>query len=276
MSLEPLGEVRQRYRQAALERGISPRDVDLLLADVLGRSAAWIVAHGNDEIDPAPFVPLIHRRFNGEPIQYIRGKSEFYSREFLVDSRVLIPRPETELVVETALQLSLKNGRVVDVGTGSGCIAISVERERPDLRVVGVDVSLDALALARVNRGRLGSNVQLVVSDVLTAIDGEIDLLVSNPPYIPAAEVDGLAAEVREYEPHLALTPGATGTEVIDRILGEGRGKLSRRARVVLEIGFGQLEAMKHLAERAAYRIDEVRRDLAGIDRVVVLSRRDE
>ncbi|HEX6178919.1 MAG TPA: protein-(glutamine-N5) methyltransferase, release factor-specific, partial [Thermoanaerobaculia bacterium] len=136
MRSESLGDVRQRYREAALERGISPRDVDLLLGDLLGKSAAWIVAHGDEEFDPAPLVPLITRRFSGEPLQYIRGKSEFYSREFLVDSRVLIPRPETELVVETALSFAQRNGRVVDVGTGSGCIAISIERERPDLRVV--------------------------------------------------------------------------------------------------------------------------------------------
>lgn len=274
MSRETLGDIREKYRDAALERGISPRDVDLLLGDVLGRPLAWIVAHGDQEIDPAPVGALIARRFAGEPIQYIRGRAEFYAREFLVDPRVLIPRPETEHVVETALALAPQGGRVVDVGTGSGCIAISIERARPDLRVIGVDVSLEALGMANVNRRRLESRVRLAASDVLSAIDTPVDLIVANPPYIPADEVDGLAAEVRLFEPRLALTPGPSGTEIMERILEAGQSLLVRGGRVILEIGFGQLASVRRAAKRAKYQVDEVRPDLAGIDRVVVLSRR--
>jgi release factor glutamine methyltransferase len=272
---EPLGEVRERYREAALERGISPRDVDLLLGDLLGRSLAWLVAHGDDEIDPTPLAAMMERRFSGEPVQYIRGRTEFYSRQFLVDPRVLIPRPETELLVETAVALAPREGRVIDVGTGSGCIAISIERSRPDLQVAGADVSFDALLVAAANRRRLESNVRLVNSDVLSAFRGQADLIVSNPPYIPAAEVDGLAAEVRLFEPRLALTPGPAGTEVIERILDGARPLLASRGRVILEIGYGQLPSMRKVARKARYTIEQVKPDLAGIDRVVVLSRRE-
>src|SRR5207253_8182224 len=134
-------------------------------------------------VDGAMLERLLARRFAGEPLQYIRGKTEFFSREFLVDDRALIPRPETEFVIEAALACAEHGARVIDIGTGSGCIAISIERERSDLHVIGVDVSVAALALAATNRARLGSRVSLAASDVLASIRGEFDLIVSNPPY---------------------------------------------------------------------------------------------
>lgn len=272
--LQPLGEVRERLRAAALERGISPRDLDLLLGDLLGRPLAYILGHGEERIDPGPLLPLLQRRFDGEPLQYIRGKAEFFSREFLVDERVLIPRPETEIVVETALAHAPRGARVVDVGTGSGCIAISMERTRPDLRVIAVDVSVAALAVAGLNRRRLEASIELVASDIVAAFGSGIDLIVSNPPYIPEAEVDGLAAEVRQFEPRRALTPGPEGTEVMARILDQSRDRLSAGGKVVFEIAYGQLEQVRGVGRRAGFEIESVVPDLAGIARVVVLSRR--
>ncbi len=152
-----------------MQRGINPRDVDLLLSDLLGRPLAWILAHGDADVDPGPLGALLHRRYAGEPLQYIRRRTEFYSREYFVDDRVLIPRPETELVVEAAIERAPRGGRVVDIGTGSGCIAISIERERSDLRVLGVDLSVEALAVAAINRCRLGSRIGLAASDLLQA-----------------------------------------------------------------------------------------------------------
>jgi release factor glutamine methyltransferase len=230
---------------------------------------SWLIAHGDDEIDPKPLEALLQRRYTGEPLQYIRGRTEFYSREFIVDSRVLIPRPETEILVETALAELAHGARVIDVGTGSGCIAVTMERERPDLQVFAVDMSVDALAVAVMNRQRLGSSVRFAASNVLDAIDGKFDLVVSNPPYIPLADVATLEPQVRDFEPRMALTPGPRGTETIEHIF-----RAAGRARVILEIGFGQEVAVREVAEAQQFIVENVISDLAGIPRVVVSSPR--
>ena len=230
---------------------------------------SWLIAHGDDEIDPKPLEALLQRRYTGEPLQYIRGRTEFYSREFIVDSRVLIPRPETEILVETALAGLAPGARVIDVGTGSGCIAITMERERRDLQVFAVDKSVDALAVAKKNQQRLGSQVRFAASNVLDAIHGEFDLVVSNPPYIPLADVPSLEPQVRDFEPRMALTPGARGTETIEHIF-----RAASRARVILEIGFGQEDAVREVAEAQQFIVENVISDLAGIPRVVVSSPR--
>jgi len=274
-----LAELRARHGR------VDPRDVDLLLADALGRSVAWLFAHGDAEVDEHVIDEQLRRRAAGEPLQYIRGRCDFYGREFLVDERVLIPRPETEILVEQAIQRAPRGARVVDVGTGSGCIAISLVLERPDLRVIGVDVSVAALAVAKRNRDRLGARVDFVASDLLGAIGTPssrrldrrrpagvettpdqpartpalpVDLLVSNPPYIPAADIDTLQTEVRDHEPRIALTPGPRGTEIIEQLLNSGFS-------TIIEIGYGQLESLH---------VDEAIPDLAGIPRVVVSSAR--
>ncbi|HEV2722299.1 MAG TPA: peptide chain release factor N(5)-glutamine methyltransferase [Thermoanaerobaculia bacterium] len=247
-----------RLRADAIPHGVDPRDVDVLLADALGRSVAWLFAHGEAEVDPAVIEPQLQRRLAGEPLQYIRGRADFYGREFLVDGRVLIPRPETEIVVEQAVARAPRGARVVDVGTGSGCIAISLALERPDLRVFATDVSTAALAVAKHNCDRLGARVEFVACDLLDAIVARLDLIVSNPPYIPAADIETLQTEVRDYEPRSALTPGPRGTEVIERLLRSG-------VPAIIEIGYGQLEAIRE-------HVDDVIPDLAGIPRVVVSS----
>lgn len=267
-----LADVRSHFREEALERGVNPRDVDLLLSDLVGKSIAWMIAHGETPVDPSPLEALLRRRYAGEPLQYLRGRTEFYSREFHVDDRVLIPRPETELLVEAALERAPRGGRVVDVGAGSGCVAISIERERPDLRVLSVDCSVDALAVASTNRARHESNVMLTASDLLTAVAGEVDLIVSNPPYVPFAEYEQLAVEVRIHEPRIALTPGPRGTEIIERLLDEARPRLAPHGSVIIEVGYGQEEAIRALAAAKKYRVEAFLADLAGIARTVVLS----
>lgn len=269
MKHETIDSVRERHRQDALSRGFSARDVDLLLADLTGKSVSWLIAHGEEVIDPKPLEAMLERRYAGEPIQYIRGRTEFYSREFVVDSRVLIPRPETEILVETALADLPRGSRVIDIGTGSGCIAITMERERPDLQVFAVDLSPEALAVADLNRRRLGSRVRLAASDVLNSIRGRFDLIVSNPPYIAREDVATLEPQVRDHEPPIALSPGPKGTETIERIFQSARG-----ARVILEIGFGQETAVRSVAESHNFTVETVISDLAGIPRVVVSSPR--
>ncbi len=174
MTIERIDSLRARYRS---------RDVDVLLADVLGEPVSYVLAHGERTIDSAPIDAAMRRRLAGEPLQYIRRKTEFFGREFYVDDRVLIPRPETELVVETAIERIDRNARVIDLGTGSGCIAVTLALERPDLRIVGADLSPAALAVA--SRNARGA-VRLVASDVLSAFVRYFDWIVSNPPYIAA------------------------------------------------------------------------------------------
>jgi len=226
-----------------------------------------VFAHGDESVDAAKFEELIARRFAGEPLQYIRNRTEFFSREFYVDDRVLIPRPETEILVEAAIARAPRNARVLDIGAGSGCISVTLALERPDLHVFAIDASLGALAVAKRNRDALGARVRFAASDVLDAIDARFDLIVSNPPYIAEEEIATLQTEVRDHEPRMALTPGPRGTEVIEQIYAGARG-----APVMMEIAYGQTEAVKRVAEAHGYRVDEVLRDLAGIERVVVSS----
>ena len=272
MTLRRLEELRAHRRDDALRRGINPRDVDLLLSDLLGKSLSYLYAHGELMVDPAQLDARLARRYAGVPLQYIRGHTEFYSRDFVVDERVLIPRPETELLVETALQRAEERARVVDIGTGTGCIAITMERERPDLRVLAVDRSLGALAVAHLNRTRLQSRIALAASDLLGSVCGTFDLIVSNPPYVPFGEYEQLDVEVRIHEPRMALTPGPTGTEIIERILDEAHARLAPRGAIILEVGYGQEEAIRTLAARKRWHVDAFLPDLAGIPRVVVLS----
>jgi release factor glutamine methyltransferase len=262
MTGETITSLRARLRALVA----NPRDVDVLLADVTGRTAAWLFAHGEERIDPAPVEALVQRRIDGEPLQYIRGRAEFYGREFFVDDRVLIPRPETELLVEAAIARAPNGARVLDIGSGSGCIAITIEREREDLEVTSIDVSVAGLAVAKRNARTHRSNVRFAASDAFEAIRGDFDLIVANPPYIPRADYEQLEPQVRDHEPQLALTPGPRGTEMIERILS------ARRAPVVmLEIGFGQLGDVRGVAR--GYEIVEVINDLAGIERIVILAR---
>ena len=250
--------MRSNYRDRA-----NRRDVDLLISDLIGRSVAWVVAHGDESIDERRLDPLLRRRLAGEPLQYIRGRTEFCGHEFHVDNRVLIPRPETELLVEAAIQRAPRGARVVDIGTGSGCIAVSLQRARPDLRVVATDVSIGALAVARRNGA-----TALVAADVLAATRGTFDLIVANPPYIAGAEFDQLQTEVRDYEPRIALTPGPRGTEIIERILQQAGDAI-----VMMKMAMGQESAVRRLAGANRFHVDDVIADLAGIPRVVILSR---
>jgi len=269
---ERLDELRARRREHALAHGINPRDVDLLLADLLGQSPSYLYAHGEMLVDATALDARLARRYAGVPLQYIRGHTEFYSRDFFVDERVLIPRPETELLVEEALRRAPSESRVIDIGTGSGCIAITIERERPDLRVLSVDRSTAALAVADRNRRNLGSRVDLAASDLFDSICGTFELIVSNPPYVPFGEYEQLDVEVRIHEPRMALTPGPRGTEIIERILDEAHARLAPPGAVILEVGYGQEEAIRTLAAAKRYDVEAFLPDLAGIPRVVVLS----
>jgi release factor glutamine methyltransferase len=210
-------------------------------------------------VDPEPFREYVRRRARREPVAYILGRKGFRRLELEVDPRVLIPRPETEHVVEAALTLP-RGARVVDVGTGSGAIALALADERPDLRVAATESSAGALAVARANAARLGLDVELLAGDLLEPVSGPVDAVVSNPPYVPTGE--RLAPELA-YEPAEALYAGPDGLEVYRRLAPALRDVPF----VALEVGIGQAAAVAALLE--GHEI-EVVPDLAGIERVVV------
>jgi release factor glutamine methyltransferase len=201
-----------------------------------------------------------------EPVAYILGRKGFRRIELAVDPRVLIPRPETELLVEVAVERCPAS--VLDVGTGSGAVALAIADELPGARVHATDTSLNALAVAKANRDRLGLEVALSPGSVDP--DLAFDLLVANLPYVTETEWPSLPREIRDFEPRQALVAGPTGLEAIDAVLGELAISTHRPAAVALEVGAGQAGAVAELVRRAGYDGVEVRLDLAGIERVVV------
>lgn len=252
----------------------------MLLGHVLGLSEAQLLARDREAIeasDVARFESLLERRLTGEPVAYLIGEREFYGRSFHVDSRVLIPRPETEHLVEEALNLALPPGScVLDVGTGSGCLAVTLACERPALRLVATDVELGALAVAYRNAARHGvrDRIDFLCGDLATALRLEtVDAVVSNPPYIADSEAEEISTEVRDHEPRRALFAPDSGLAVFDRLLEQLAG-LRPATPVVLEIGASQAESLHELADRRGFGVMRTTRDYAGHDRIVVLKRR--
>jgi release factor glutamine methyltransferase len=247
--------------------GDTPRlDAELLLADAMGVDRAVVVADRSRDIEPdaaRAFQDAVRRRTRREPVAYILGRRGFRRLELAVDPRVLVPRPETEHVVEAALELP-RGARVVDVGTGSGAIALALKDERPDLDVTGTDVSADALAVARANGQRLGLDVRWVEGDLLAGIT-DADAVVSNPPYIAVGE--RVPPELG-FEPRGALLAGASGLEVYERLAPAAAAGGARFA--AFEVGAGQAANVGALLRAAGFAAIEVIPDLAGIERVVV------
>jgi len=249
----------------------SPRlDAELLLAEATGRGRAQLAASPEAGVEaPAAraFGEMVRRRVRREPVAYILGRRGFRRIELSVDRRVLIPRPETELLVELALELEPRT--VIDAGTGSGAIALAIADELPDSTVTATDTSLDALVVAKANAARIGAGERVRLELASLPGDLAVDLLVANLPYVPAGDLAGLEPEITEYEPAEALSPGPTGLEAIDALLGGLATGASRPQAVGLEVGIGQAATVADLVRRAGYERVDVRRDLAGIDRVV-------
>jgi release factor glutamine methyltransferase len=247
----------------------TPRlDAELLLAAAMGVDRAVIVSDPGRAIEPDAarrFMDYAARRRAREPVAYILGTKGFRSIELDVDPRVLIPRPETEHLVDVLLDLPA-GSRVCDVGTGSGAIALALKSERPDLDVVATDASADALAVAEANARRLGLDVAFHHGDLLAGVAGPLDAIVSNPPYVE----DGaeLAPDIVRHEPALALRAGPEGLDVISRLL-PAAGATDAHT-VALEIGAGQSAAVTALIRGAGFPRVEVVADLAGIERVLV------
>ncbi len=273
-----LVEARRQLRAAPFRP--SPREALLLMARVVGRREAQVLARSRETLTAAQaerFLGLLRRRLAGEPIAYLLGEREFYGRVFRVDRRVLIPRPETEHLVEAALELELPpRPRILDLGTGSGCLAVTLACELPAARVTAADLSPAALAVARQNARRhdAAARVALAASDLASALRTErFDLIVCNPPYVAGADAPALSREIREHEPATALFAPGEPLSMVRRLLAELTG-LRSGAALLFEIGAGQAPAVERLVAASDFRLLETRRDYAGIPRVVATRRR--
>ena len=254
----------------------SPRlTIELLLAHVLKKKRLQIYLEFERELDDATLEilrGLVKRRVAGEPLQYVTGEAEFCGLKLTVDRRVLIPRPETELLVEVVA--ARKPATVVDVGTGSGCIALALAQRLPAAEITATDVSPDALAVAKANAARYDFKnfTRLLQGDLLSIFPDSltVDAIVSNPPYIASGELAKLPREVKDFEPAQALFAGVDGLEVIRRLVLEAKRFLSPAGFVALEIGAGQRAAVAELFESAGYKVAQVEKDLQGHERVIV------
>jgi release factor glutamine methyltransferase len=276
-----VAELIARARAKLSTGGVPPdeaaADAEVLARHALGWNLSKLVV---EQRNPAPaefshrYEELISRRLTREPVSQIVGHREFWGLEFEVTRDVLTPRPETETLVESALAAFPRNAHVVimDVGTGSGCLAVALATEFPNARLIASDVSEPALIVARRNASAHGVEGQisfLHTSDIPP--QGAVDLIVSNPPYVALRDAGMLPAEVRRFEPHIALFAGEDGLDVYRKLLVDGRRVISKDGRMILELGYDQAARVIDLARAANWEVDGVRRDLQGIERALTL-----
>lgn len=256
------------------------REANLLLANVLDWGEAGVLSRGERPVSKAAtkrFRDLLNRRLAGEPIAYLLGEREFFGRSFAVDSRVLIPRPETEHLVEAAIESSLPPApRILELGTGSGCLAVTLACEIPRTRIVATDVSIGALAAAagNIRRHEVDGHVTLLAADLITGIDLQVfDLVISNPPYVDPLDATGLSPEIVDFEPRRAVFAPGVGLSLISRLI-DGASRMASGAHMLFEIGAGQARAVEQLLASSSLELFEIRPDLAGVARVVIARRR--
>lgn len=249
-------------------------EVQCLLQAVLQVNRAWLLTYPEKSLDAdqyARYMALFERRLSGEPVAYLLGEREFYGLNFRVSPATLIPRPDTELLVELALQRIPQQGayRVLDLGTGSGAIALSIADARPNAEVVAIDASSDALEVAQFNAQRLAlNNVRMLRSDWFSALHGErFDIIVSNPPYIAAGDAHLSQGDVR-FEPPCALASGTDGLDDIRRITAQAQAHLNMNGWIMFEHGYNQAAQVRILLQQAGFAKVFSAQDLAGIDRV--------
>jgi len=278
---ERLADARETLIRAGIPAEEAALDAEVLARHVLDCDRATLLTRARDPL-PSAFDRLYHaliaRRVAREPVAYIVGHREFWGLEFDVTPAVLIPRPETELVVEEALASLPRRDlvrHIIDVGTGSGCLAVTLAVEFPPANVTATDTSHEALAVAYRNADRHNviGRITFVQADVLKDLTEPADLIVSNPPYVPAGDAATLQVEVARYEPASALYGGPDGLDVIRRLVGSARQHLAAGGWLIIEFGFGQEAAVREVAQEAGWNVARIRSDLQGIPRVAVLRR---
>lgn len=257
--------------------GVPRLTAEVLLSHAMRCDRSYLYAHSSDELTELGWIHYgryLNERLKGRPTQYITHRQEFYGREFFVDERVLIPRPETEHLVETAVAWLANHpeATILDVGTGSGAIAVSVALER-GCEVFASDVSTDALQVAARNGRALEAKARFFTCDLLNGVSpGSIDLLVSNPPYVPGRDAANMQREVREWEPHLALFAGDTGFEIYRCLIDQAASVVRPGGRLLTELGYRSLDGVREMLAGSWVDI-EVISDLAGLPRVIGATR---
>ncbi|HMS54817.1 MAG TPA: peptide chain release factor N(5)-glutamine methyltransferase [Fimbriimonadaceae bacterium] len=245
-------------------------EAQVIAAHVEGRDRSWLLSRGDEPFNDLAGEALLQRREGQEPLAYILGYREFYGRRFIVNRHVLIPRHETEVVVEATLKRIPDGGTVLDVGTGSGCIAITIALEQPKSRVSAVDISSEALEIAQLNAKRLGSTLTFHRSDLFSSLGiGQFDVIVSNPPYIGVEEQ--LPVEVRRFEPDLALFAKDYGMSLYRRISDEAKEFLSASGYLIVEVGDDRAKEVQEVFSASGWRVVELVSDLGGMPRCLVM-----
>ncbi len=273
---ESLIDAAKKLRDAGVAQ--PEREAASLLMFALGCDRTFLFAHSEYKVtdeESQTYKSYIARRGKREPFQHIVGKQEFYGLDFEVSPDVLIPRPETELLVETVMEVLsyIKDARLCEIGTGSGCIVVSILHHALKASAVAVDISEKALAIAEKNAKSNGvaDRIEFQLSDIFAAItDQQFDVVVSNPPYIPASDIAGLQNEVRDFDPIIALTDGSDGLSIIRRIVADAPRYLKQNGALVMEIGFGQAVEVVKMFEQDLWKMPLVLDDLHGIERVVM------
>jgi release factor glutamine methyltransferase len=277
---ETLKEASERLRAASVSNDLL--DAQTLLAEALGKDRTYLIINFNQRLPEdilSKFRAMIDRRAVGEPLQYITGRQEFFGLDFQVTPDVLIPRPETELIVEETIRIvqrdRIARPVIVDVGAGSGCIAVALARELGDARVIASDVSEAALRVARRNAARhgLGNQVEFAASDLLDAYDEKdfADFILSNPPYVSKEETPWLQREVRDWEPRLALTDSNDGLSFYRRLLKDAPSRLKPGGHLICEMGYLQSESVLLMVDHEVWDGARLLDDLQGIPRTIVL-----
>ncbi len=248
-------------------------DAKLLLQDVTGFSSVQIISNSNSMVDAdkaGEFYMHLERRLNHEPVHRILGCREFYGRLFQLSPETLIPRPDTELLVDRAIAVNAKE--ILEIGTGSGAICVSLACELPGANIVATDISQEALDTAKANSETYGvsDRISFLIADIFAGVSGQYDLIVSNPPYIPSADIASLQEEVRQFDPARALDGGEDGYDFYRHIFGHARNFLSENGQVIVEVGIGQAQFVSTLAVEGGFSEVIVIKDLNGIDRVVI------
>lgn len=260
----------QKLKEAQLEE--AQLDARLLLEEICGTDHNTLLCHGDREVsekEEEQYRKTIEQRAQHVPLQHILGYQDFMGLRFHVNEHVLIPRQDTEILVEEAMRYLHDGMRILDLCTGSGCILLSLLHYSNDCEGTGVDISKEALQVAALNAELLGIKAEFLKSDLYEKVTGKFDLLVSNPPYIERKVIPTLMEEVREYDPYIALDGGEDGLDFYRRIIGGAQDYLKRGGQILMEIGSGQAQAVSELLREAGFKEIDVCRDFAGLDRVV-------
>lgn len=260
----------QKLKEAQI--GEAQLDARLLLEEVCGTDHNTLLCHGDREVSEAEeeqYRKALEQRAVHVPLQHLLGYQDFMGLRFQVNEHVLIPRQDTEILVEEAMRYLHDGMRILDLCTGSGCILLSLLHYSNDCEGTGVDISKEALQVAALNAELLGIKADFLKSDLYEKVTGKFDLLVSNPPYIERAVIPTLMEEVREHDPYIALDGGEDGLDFYRRIIGGAQDYLKRGGQILMEIGSGQAKAVSELLREAGFKEIDVCRDFAGLDRVV-------